>query len=261
MSGAATVRMAELTWPEVRARLDAGCTTVILPLGATEQHGRHLPLSVDAEIAGHLAEAVAARLGHCLVAPVVALGCSAHHLAFAGTISLSHDTLARVIVESCQSLALHGFRRVLVVSGHAGNVPAMRQAVERLGAPDGYTIEAFTDWGRYRAPLYAVGAEAGMSPSQVGSHAGHYETALMLRMRPALVRMAEARRGHIGEPAESGARLRADGMQALSDIGVIGDPTGATAALGDRYFEAMVGAMVAYFSSEATTAAGAGRTA
>ncbi|HUF93507.1 MAG TPA: creatininase family protein [Candidatus Limnocylindria bacterium] len=261
MSASAPVRLAELTWPQVRVRVDAGWTTIILPLGATEQHGLHLPLSVDTEIAGHLAEAVAARLGRCLVAPVVALGCSAHHLAFAGSMSLSHDTLARVIVESCQSLALHGFRRILVVSGHAGNVPAMRQAVESLGTPDGYTVEAFSDWARYRAPLYAVGAEAGMTPPQIGSHAGHYETALMLRMRPALVRMTEARRGYIGEPAESGARLRAGGMQSLSDIGVIGDPTGATAALGDRYFDAMVGAMVTYFSSGAAAAAGAGRTA
>ena len=77
MSAATPVGIAELTWPEVRARLDAGWTTIVLPLGATEQHGRHLPLSVDTEIAGHLAEAVAARLGHGLVAPVVAPGCSA----------------------------------------------------------------------------------------------------------------------------------------------------------------------------------------
>jgi creatinine amidohydrolase len=262
VSAPESVRIAELTWPQVRARVEAGWTTIILPLGATEQHGPHLPLSVDAEIAGHLAEAVAARLGRCLVAPVIALGCSAHHLAFAGSMSLSQDTMARVIVESCQSLARHGFRRLLVVSGHAGNVPAMRQAVDTLGTPAGYTVEAFTDWGRYRAPLYAVGAEAGLTPSQIGSHAGHYETSLMLRMRPALVRMAEARRGHIGEPAESGARLRAAGMHALSDIGVIGDPTQATAALGDRYFDAMVAAMVTYFSPEATAvAAGTGRMA
>ncbi|MGH7366510.1 MAG: creatininase family protein [Candidatus Rokuibacteriota bacterium] len=261
MSAPPLMRIGELTWPDVRALLDAGWTTIILPLGATEQHGRHLPLSVDTEIAGRLAEAVAARLARCLVAPVVPLGCSAHHLAFAGSMSLSQDTLARVIVESCQSLALHGFRRILVVSGHAGNVPAMRQAVENLGTPDGYRVEAFADWGRYRAPLYAVGAESGMTPSQIGSHAGHYETSLMLRMRPSLVRMTEARRGHIGEPAESGARLRAEGMQALSEIGVIGDPRESTAELGDRYFEAMVGAMVDYFSSGATAAAGSGRIA
>jgi creatinine amidohydrolase len=256
-----SVRISELAWPDVRARLDDGWTTIILPLGATEQHGLHLPLSVDTEIAGRLAAAVAERLGRCLVAPVVALGCSAHHLAFAGSMSLSQDTLARVIVESCQSLAHHGFRRILVVSGHAGNVPAMKQAVETLGTPDAYRVEAFVDWGRYRGPLYAVGAEAGMAPSQIGSHAGHYETSLMLRMRPDLVRMAEARRGFIGEPAEAGPRLRAEGMQALSEIGVIGDPRSATADLGDRYFDAMVAAMVSYFSSGVPTAAGAGRTA
>jgi creatinine amidohydrolase len=254
------VRLAELRWPEVQARLAAGWTTVILPLGSTEQHGPHLPLSVDSEIAGRLAEGVARRLGACLVAPVVVLGCSAHHLGFPGSMSLEADTLARVIADACRSLGRHGFRRILVVSGHAGNVPAMKQAVEQLGAPDGYTVDAFVDWGRYRQPLYAVGAAAGMTPPQVGSHAGHYETSLMLRLRPELVCMAEARAGFIGEPAEAGARLRASGMHALSDIGVIGDPRGATAELGERYFEAMVAAMAAYFSDGAA-AVGAGRTA
>ena len=256
---APTVRLAELRWPEVRARLDAGWTTVILPLGSTEQHGPHLPLSVDSEIAGRLAEAVAGRLGRCLVAPVVVLGCSAHHLGFPGSMSLSQETLARLIVESCESLGRHGFRRVLVVSGHAGNVPAMRQAVQTLGAPDGFAVDAFVDWGRYREPLYAVGAAAGMTPDRVGSHAGHYETSLMLRMRPDLVRMAEARAGFIGAPADAGARLRASGMQALSEIGVIGDPRRASAEIGDRYFEAMVAAMAAHFSGGG--AVGIGRTA
>lgn len=258
MSG--TVRLAELRWPEVRARLDAGWTTIVLPLGSTEQHGPHLPLSVDSEIAGRLAEALAERLGRCLVAPVVALGCSAHHLGFPGSMSVSEDTLARVVVEACESLGRHGFRRILVISGHAGNVPAMRQAIARLAADAGFSVEAFVDWGRYRQPLYAVGAEAGMTPAQIGSHAGHYETSLMLRMRPELVRMAEARAGVIADPAEAGARLRAAGMQALSPIGVIGDPRGATAEWGERYFEAMVAAMAACFSAGERAGAGAGRT-
>jgi creatinine amidohydrolase len=256
---ASSVRLAELCWPEVRARLEAGWTTVILPLGSTEQHGPHLPLSVDSEIAGRLAEAVARRLGRCLVAPVVVLGCSAHHLGFPGSMSVSPDTLARLVAESCESLGRHGFRRVLVISGHAGNVPAMQQAVDRLASADGFTVDAFVDWGRYREPLYAVGAAAGLSPEQIGSHAGHYETSLMLGMRAELVRMTDARPGFIGAPAEAGARLRASGMRALSDIGVIGDPRGASAALGDRYFEAMVTAMAAHFARGA--AVGAGRTA
>ena len=133
---ASSVRLAELCWPEVRARLEAGWTTVILPLGSTEQHGPLLPLSVDSEIAGRLAEAVARRLGRCLVAPVVVLGCSAHRLGFPGSMSVSPDTLARLVAESCESLGRHGFRRVLVISGHAGNVPAARMALlrEQVGA-------------------------------------------------------------------------------------------------------------------------------
>lgn len=255
-----SVRLADLRWPEVQARLEAGWTTVILPLGSTEQHGPHLPLSVDSEIAGRLAEAVARRLGACLVAPVIAIGCSAHHLGFPGSMSLERETLARVVVDACRSLGGHGFRRICVVSGHAGNVPAMTEAVARLGTPDGFVVDAFVDWGRYRRPLYAVGATAGMTPPQVGSHAGHYETSLMLGMRPDLVCMTEARTGFIGEPGEAGAQLRAHGMRALSDIGVIGDPRGATAELGDRYFEAMVAAMADYFSA-GREAVGAGGSA
>lgn len=242
--------LADLTWPDIRARLDAGWTTVILPLGSTEQHGPHLPLSTDTEIAERLADAVAERLGRCLVGPAVPLGCSAHHLWFPGSMTLSQDTLARIIVESCESLARHGFRRLLVVSGHAGNVPAMKQALQMLtSTATSFSVEVFADWGRYRQPLYRVGATAGMTPAQMGSHAGHYETSLMLRMQPALVHMHEAQSGFIGDPTEAAARLRASGMQTVSEIGVIGDPRSATAEMGDCYFEAMVSAMVTYFSS------------
>lgn len=230
---------------------------MILPLGATEQHGPHLPLCTDTEIATRLAESVAARLGRCFVAPTIPLGCSARHMAFAGSMSLARETLAQIIVESCYTLGVHGFRRILVISGHAGNVPAMKLALEMLPTGDGLrSVEAFTDWGRYRAPLYAVGAAAGLSPAQMGSHAGHYESSLMLRMRPDLVDRSQVAAGYIGEPADAGARLRDAGMHNLSVNGVIGDPRTATAAFGDRYFETMVGAMVEHFSGTAARAEG-----
>lgn len=248
---ARTIRLEEMTWRDVRARIDSGCRTVILPLGATEQHGPHLPLCVDNEIAGRLALAVAERLGDCLVAPVLPIGCSAHHLAFAGSMSLGPETLAQVVTECCDTLGRHGFERVLVISGHAGNVPAMKRALEKLAEPArGYAVDAFVDWGRYREPIYGVGATAGLTPRLMGSHAGHYETSLMLRMRPELVRLAEAVAGYLAEPAEAGARLRAEGMHNVSPVGVIGDPRTATAQLGDRYFEAMAGAMVAHFNRD-----------
>jgi creatinine amidohydrolase len=90
----------------------------------------------------------------------------------------------------------------------------------------------------------------------MGSHAGHYESSLMLRIRPELVEAGQLAAGFIGEPADAGARLRAGGMHNLSANGVIGDPRTATAAFGDSYFEAMVDAMVEHFSETAPQAEG-----
>src|SRR5690348_11891152 len=107
-------------WPEVQALIAAGRDTVVVALGATEQHGPHLPLATDALIGDHLAALIADRLD-AFVAPTVRIGCSSHHLGFPGTLSVSDDTFGAVVGDIVRSLARGGFRRVILLPTHGGN--------------------------------------------------------------------------------------------------------------------------------------------
>src|ERR1700737_446783 len=99
----AAIELDKLTWPEVQAHIDSGRDTVVLALGATEQHGRHMPLATDALLGDHLARALADRLD-AFLGPTLRVGCSEHHLGFAGTISISQDTFAAVVGDLVRSL-------------------------------------------------------------------------------------------------------------------------------------------------------------
>ncbi len=108
--------LAEMTWAEVADAIAGGATTVILPLGATEQHGPHLPLGTDTFRAAALAERLAAALPDTLVAPTLPIGCSDEHTGFAGLLSLDHATLAAVIVDCAARMAGWGVRRLVLLS-------------------------------------------------------------------------------------------------------------------------------------------------
>lgn len=250
-------RLGELTSTEVAARLASGPLDLVVPLGALEQHGPHLPLATDQIIATAIAERVAGQVGHCVVVPSLPIGSSAHHLAFAGTASLSDELMAATQVEVVESLLSHGFRTAYVVTGHAGNSGSMRGAAERLGDRAVF----FADWPAQRAVIHDVArTELDLDPDVVGTHAGHYETSIMLTLRPDLVRIERADAGFIGPAAEASAILMRDGMQALSSSGVIGDPRGSSAAAGERYLEALVNQVVTgiqqHRSARAGTASG-----
>ena len=122
----------QLRWPDVRAALDAGVTTVVFACGAVEQHGPHLPLFTDAEHGTRLAEGVARRLGKALVAPTIRIGCSQHHMAFPGTISLQPATLVAICRDYCVSLAHHGFTKLCIIPSHGGNFAPLAAMRERL---------------------------------------------------------------------------------------------------------------------------------
>src|SRR3954471_680654 len=120
-----------LTWPEVQAELEAGRDTVVMALGATEQHGRHMPLATDALLGDHLARLLADRLD-AFLAPTLRIGCSAHHVGFAGTMSLSEETFHRVVADVVSSLASSGFRRIVLIPTHGGNFGPLAAAAEKL---------------------------------------------------------------------------------------------------------------------------------
>jgi creatinine amidohydrolase len=226
---------------DVSSILQRGPVDVILPFGALEQHGPHLPLSTDSVIADALAREVARRAASLLVAPCLPIGASSHHASFYGTISLSGGTLVAFARDAVASLLTQGFRFVFLISGHAGNMPYMSEAVSSLPDEARMRVAAFVDWAAQRKALHDwAGNELGLPPEQVGSHAGHFETSIMLHLAPERVDMQAAPAGFIGPIEEATSTLASAGMRALSSVGVVGDARGATGSAGKEYFEVLV---------------------
>lgn len=244
------IRLGLLNFEQVSAALAQGASTILIPCGAIEQHGPHLPLCMDADHADALALRIARRLGNALIAPTIEVGCSAHHLVFPGTISLRPETFEAVCLDYCTSLARHGFERILLFSGHIGNFPILRDMLPRLrrAVPQAVEIDAFYDsiaWiDRWRSAV----AEAGGNPAAVGGHADIAETSLMLYLRPDSVQPDRFEIGHLGALSEEQLRsMWRNGIKSVTDNGIIGDPHGSTAEIGARCLEAIAELLVASF--------------
>ncbi|CAN5836549.1 mycofactocin biosynthesis peptidyl-dipeptidase MftE [soil metagenome] len=199
----------------------------MVPVGSTEQHGPHLPLDTDTRIASSVARAVAGCLGvpaaggaTYFVAPAIAYGASGEHEAFPGTISIGAEALEQLLVEFGRS-ASNWADRLVFVNGHGGNVGALKAAV-RL--------------------LRVEGRDAGWCSCSVrggDAHAGHTETSVLLHISPSDVRIEELRPGNSAPLADLMPSMRRGGVAAVSEVGVLGDPTTATAAAGARLFDEM----------------------
>jgi creatinine amidohydrolase len=235
------ILLAEMTSPEARAEIAGGRRTVVVPFGAFEQHGPHLPLDTDAILGDRLGALVAERLD-ALCAPTVRLGCSEHHLAFAGTLSLRAETLQMIVRDLVESLARHGFRRVVLLPTHGGNERPLHAAAG-AARRDGVTIFVASLRAAVDA-LVAVAGARGVSAGEVGGHAGELETSLMLALTPRLVRdAAVAEPGYTGPLDDAATAVFFEkGVDALAANGVLGDPRRASADAGQAYVAAFVDA-------------------
>ena len=212
------MNLGDRAWPEVPA------ATLLVPLGALEQHGPHLPLDTDARIAAAVADRAAAADPALLVAPPLAYGASGEHEGFPGTLSIGHEALRAVLVELGRS-AFRWASRLVLVNGHGGNLPTVQDAVARL-----------RDEGRDAvwSPCVVAGGDA---------HAGRTETSILLALDPDAVRLDVAEPGATAPLAELFPALRAGGVAAVSPNGVLGDPTGANAPEGERLLSEMAAAL------------------
>lgn len=215
--------LAELTWPEVGAVCSQ--TLLAVPLGSTEQHGPHLPLSTDTDVAVAVATRLAAARPDVRVAPPVAYGASGEHAGFPGTLSIGTEALSHLLVELGRSA--DAFAGVVLVCAHGGNSSAVAEAVRTL-----------TGEGR-RVMAWAPAAEG------TDAHAGRTETSLMLALAADAVRLDRAAAGNRRPLAELAPTLRAAGVAAVSPNGVLGDPGGASASEGVRLLEALTADLVA----------------
>lgn len=235
-----TVWLDQMTSPQVKAAIEKGFTAVLLAVGSNEQHGPHLPLGTDSFIGDRLMQEVARRLGNVLVAPTVRVGESEHHMAFSGTITLRAHVLEEVLVDYCRSLARHGFRAIILIPTHGGNVQTVVRTVDRL-SKESLSARAVSlpDESAYLNAMVEASLKYEITPGEVGTHAGHLETSVMLAHGPDMVDMTKAARGKVDLGEDSEAKLHEVGMHVLSPIGILGDATGATAEAGAEYIENM----------------------
>ena len=227
-----------LTWPEIKAEIQNGRDIVVVPFGSTEQHGRHLPLGTDAVLGDEIGWGLADRL-EAFLAPTVRFGCSEHHLAFSGTISIGEETFGRIVADVVASLSIHGFRRIVLLPTHGGNFKPLAEAVAKIGPGESVQIYAFTDlMGLVGAAAKSSGA-FGVNAAQSGAHSGEWETSLILALRPEQVKLDRAAVGFMGDLSEVTSKVF-DGIQNLDQNGVLGDPLPATAEAGGKYLEEII---------------------
>ena len=184
----APVRWEELSWEQVAAMRDSGIDLAILPVGATEQHGLHLPMGVDTMSAVAIADGVSARTGFPVL-PAIPVGCSlGHSKHWPGTLSLRPETLARVVYEIAEWVQAAGFNRLVILNGHVTNWAPLRCALENVRA----------DFPEVRIALRSIWeitreiGEVYFRDGDTNFHANAAETSLMLHMRPDLVNMSKA---------------------------------------------------------------------
>jgi creatinine amidohydrolase len=244
---AQSVHLEELTWTELRDRIAAGSTTVLVPIGGTEQSGPHMVLGKHNVRARALAAEIAARLGNAVVAPVISyvpegsIKPPSGHMRFTGTISIPESTFESVLEGAARSFRQHGFRDVVFLGDHGGYQMAEQRVADRLnrewGSDKCCRVHALLAY--YEAAEGSQGAfvnalrQKGYSNAEIGRHAGLADTALSMAVDPSLVR-----HGALSTAARRGA---ADGVD--------GDPARATAALGQLGVNAVIDASVSAIQS------------
>jgi creatinine amidohydrolase len=203
--------------------------TLVVPLGATEQHGPHLPLSTDTDIAVALARRLAESVPDVVVGPAVAYGASGEHQDFPGTLSIGRQATELLLVELARS-ATATFPRVLLLNCHGGNAEPVARAVDRLRA-EGRDVRAWS-------PAATWNGDA---------HAGRIETAVMLALDARAVTMERAEAGERRSLEDLLPQLRERGVAAVSANGILGDPAGATATSGEALLAQATDALCDWF--------------
>jgi len=232
----ATVFLEDMTWTEVRDAIAAGRTTVIVPVGGTEQSGPHMALGKHNVRARVLAGRIAAQLGDALVAPVVAyvpegdVAGQSGHIRFAGTISVTPEAFKGVLEGAARSFRRAGFRDIVLIGDHGGyqsDLAAVAAKLNREWAATPVRVHFIADYYKASAePFAAALRQHGLTETQIGTHAGSADTSLMLAVDPRLVRADRLAQ----------APAAADGTY--------GDPRASTAALGQVGVDLIVAASV-----------------
>jgi creatinine amidohydrolase len=233
-----TVKIADMTWVEVRSALDAGYTRVIVPSGGIEQNGPHMILGKHDHIVGWTAERIASELGHTLVTPVVSFVPEGNyappsgHMRFPGTIGVTEEVFAGVLDGIARSLKAGGFKTICFVADHGGSMRAQGDVAARLSrewAAEGIKVISVDDYYNAAGDDQNRYLEAqGETPSTIGQHAGVTDTSELMAVYPAGVDLT---------------RLASLPFR-VEPTGVDGDPRRASAERGQALLELKIKAAV-----------------
>ena len=216
----------ELTWTELRDAISSGKTTIIVPIGGTEQNGPHIALGKHNERVAALASRIAEGLGNALVAPVLAyvpegpVAPPSGHMKFPGTITIPEAAFEQILVSAGRSFRLHGFRDVVFIGDHGGYQRSMKKAADTLNREWANTrtrAHAIDEYYHAASTEFASALEKkGFSREEIGIHAGLADTSLMLATHPEYVRPERMANAGKAEGVDGDPRL------AAADLGKLG---------------------------------------
>ncbi|HTT09312.1 MAG TPA: creatininase family protein [Burkholderiaceae bacterium] len=225
-----TVFLEELTWTEVRDEIRAGRTTIIVPVGGTEQNGPAIALGKHNARVGLLSARIALALGNALVAPVIAyvpegaLSPPSGHMRFAGTITVPDATFDQVIEYAARSFGAHGFRHIVLLGDHGGyqkNLQAVADRLNRQWAATPVRVLAVPEYYRAAQADFAQALrQRGFRDEEIGGHAGLADTALTLALAPQLVRV-----DRLQQPVGAPDGVHGDPRRATAELGQVGVET------------------------------------
>ncbi|GJM32441.1 MAG: hypothetical protein DHS20C18_14420 [Saprospiraceae bacterium] len=239
-------RWEKLTWPEIEERLRE-VDTAILPCGAIEQHGPHLPVDIDYYDAVYLADKIAEACSDPkpFVLPPIPFGVSYHHDDFRGTISVTNDALSKFVYDIGMSLAHNGIKKLILLNGHGDNAPTLSYAAQMINR-DAEIFVCVETGETSDLDLYEL------IESKNDIHAGEIETSTTLALRPEMVQMDKAANAtlrfgsdYLDFSSERGVAWYVR-TKKISESGVMGDPTKATAEKGRKMWEIMIAHMVKF---------------
>lgn len=235
-----------MTAEHLRERASADAI-VILPVASTEQHGPHLATGVDDFLCSEVCRRTAERLGAqgvpVVVAPTLWAGLAEHHVAFGGSFTLSLATYHAILRDLCGSIVRAGFRRIVIVNGHGGNINALNALTTELTRELEAPIATTTYWLLAEEAITAI-----LEDQRAIHHACEGETSMMLALRPELVDLGRLPEAFGPQPGRAGSALnkplhRWRSFKEMTPTGVFGDARRATPEKGERLLDAAADAL------------------
>jgi creatinine amidohydrolase len=242
----------EMTWPEIKEAA-AQNRVAVVPVATVEDHGLHLPIDTDVRLCWAACDRAVAQIpDRAILIPMINHGYSPHHMDFPGPITIGWDTFIKYMLDVCKSLVSHGFRRILIVNGHGSNTPFIDITARLTVVETGACAAAINYWN---APGVHEVAESLRESDKIGgmNHACEFETSIYLALRPDLVDMSKAVRELGHHPTKNywtdlvggdGPLAMMEHWSALSQSGVMGDPTKASAEKGEKLLNAAAAGLI-----------------